>query len=66
MVIKIKEVRRFCGRYVLQSKRINGFRECVKSCNITLDRALYVPPVGRQDFGLVYPEIQIIEGRITA
>ena len=29
-----------------------------------LDRALYVLPVGRQDFGLVNPEIQIIEGRI--
>ena len=29
-----------------------------------LDRALYVLPVGRQDFGSVYPEIRIIEGQI--
>ena len=41
------------------------FRECVKSFNIALDCALYVLPVGRQDFGSVNPEFRIIEGRIT-
>ena len=29
-----------------------------------LECALYVLPVGRQDFGLVNPEVQIIEGQI--
>ena len=32
--------------------------------SLTLDRALYVLPVGRQDFGSVNPEIQITEGQI--
>ena len=40
-------------------------RECVNSCNIAhARRSLYVLPVGRQDFSLVYPEIRIIEGQI--
>ena len=33
--------------------------------SLTLDRALYVLPAGRQDFGSANLEIRIIEGRIT-
>ena len=64
--VKIKEVKRFCEWYVLESAGMISFRECVKSCYIAyIDRALYVLPVGRQDFSSVNPEFRIIEGRIT-
>ena len=40
------------------------FQECVKSCNIAHARACFKLNVGRQGFGSVNPEIQIIEGQI--